>query len=45
MALALIAIAVILGLAVLPQMWVRSVIARNSQERSDLGGIVEIHTL
>ncbi|MGI9409155.1 MAG: zinc metallopeptidase [Hyphomicrobiaceae bacterium] len=38
MALALIAIAVILGLAVLPQMWVRSVIARNSQERSDLGG-------
>ena len=38
MALALIAIAVILGLAVLPQMWVRSVITRNSQERSDLGG-------
>ena len=38
MALALIAIAVILGLALLPQMWVRSVIARNSRERSDLGG-------
>ncbi len=38
MALALIAIAVVLGLAVLPQLWVRNVIARNSQERGDLAG-------
>jgi len=38
MILLLIVLALILGLAVLPQMWVRNVIARNSHERADLDG-------
>lgn len=38
MAFALIALIVILGLAVLPQWWVRSVLARNARERTDLAG-------
>ncbi len=38
MAFAIIVLAVILGLAVLPQWWVRRVIARNGHARPDLGG-------
>jgi Zn-dependent membrane protease YugP len=36
--IALLIIAVILGLAFLPQLWVRNVIARHSQSRTDLPG-------
>lgn len=38
MAIALLALGVILALAFLPQMWVRSVIKRHSRERSDFPG-------
>lgn len=38
MVLGLIFLVVILGLSVLPQMWVQRVIARNAHERADLGG-------
>lgn len=38
MVLLLIFLLIILGVAVLPQMWVKHVIARNSHERTDLGG-------
>jgi len=38
MVLLLVGLALVLGLAVLPQLWVQRVIARNSYERTDLGG-------
>ncbi|MGI9523129.1 MAG: zinc metallopeptidase [Hyphomicrobiaceae bacterium] len=36
--LVIVLLVVILGLSILPQMWVRGVIARNANERPDLGG-------
>ncbi|MGI9423120.1 MAG: zinc metallopeptidase [Hyphomicrobiaceae bacterium] len=38
MAVVIILLVVIVGLAVLPQLWVRSVISRNAHERGDLSG-------
>ena len=38
MAIMLILLAAVLGLAVLPQMWVRRVIARHRRERADFPG-------